>query len=240
MGFISLGIGVVLALVGIGLTWYSIRSKSPCYAISGTSLASPSSIGKYGDLEIRFSGRKVKQVTVTHICLWNSGRDTIRQGDIAPADPIRVTLNPGYEILSCKVTGCSRPVVAAKTYSIEPDDPFETPNMVTFDFLDYQDWVVIQVLHTADKPDDCSLAGTVMGSRSGLRRATTTDGIGLYTGGALLATASMSIIAMSTVLGLETWIGALVAGAVIVIALGLSAPKLLNRVPKGPLKAMGL
>lgn len=158
---------LLLAVLGVGLAvWYGSKSKKPVYAISGTSLAT-SSISKYGNLKLIFNDKPVPQATVTNILLWNAGRETIRRDDIAPGDPIRVSLHNEAKLLSCKILRSGRKVTAAKLNA--------TNGRITFDFLDGGDWVLLQALHTGDKPEDCSVAGTIMGCRQGLRKAGVRD-----------------------------------------------------------------
>ena len=184
----GIAITVVVAVIGIGVTLYfGKKCREPMYAISGTNLAS-SSISQYGDLGIRFAGKPVQQVTVTHICFWNAGRETIRKEDIAEKGPIKITA-PAYQrgvrILSCDVVDWSRAVINAcvKKHVIShtvPDDPFaEEPAQkpmevihfeVLFDFLDKDDYILFQVLHTGKSPEDCCLSGTVKGCKQGIRR----------------------------------------------------------------------
>lgn len=155
-------ISVLLALVGIGLTWHSLRSKSPYYAVKGTNLAS-ASMSKYGDLELRFAGRPVPRATVTYIGFWNEGREAIRREDIAPSDPIRVEMLHGASIMSCKIVKSSREVINAQLDLTDRKSP-----RILFDFLGHNDWVRIQVLHTGGNPSDCRIAGTIIDCDKGI------------------------------------------------------------------------
>lgn len=152
--------GLLLAI------WYGSKSKAPSYAVSGTNLVS-TSLGKYDKLRIVYGKETVARATVTNLVFWNAGRETIRQEDIAPSDPIRVNLQNGAKPLSCNIVKSSRKVIRAR---LDGFQEMATSPRITFDFLDNDDWILLQVLHTGGKPDDCTIAGTVMGCKHGIRK----------------------------------------------------------------------
>lgn len=149
---------LAIASLAVGF-WYGSKSKKPMYAISGVNLV-PSSVGKYGNLEILSDGMPVPQVTVTNICFWNGGRETIKRSDIAKRNPIRVSNVSNVKILSCKLVKSSRNVIGAKLEEMNGNSP-----RVVFDFMDNNDYVLLQVLHTGKSVRDCRIAGTIIGCR---------------------------------------------------------------------------
>lgn len=49
------------------------------------------------DVEIRYRGQRVPQVTSTRIAFWNAGWVAVQSQDVAPADPIRIALRECHD-----------------------------------------------------------------------------------------------------------------------------------------------
>lgn len=120
---------------------------------------------RYGKIDMMYDGKRVPEVTATMIKFGNAGRETIRSSDIAPADPLAIKPTAGVRILSCKVTSSTRKVNRAHT------EMSGTAAKVLFDFLDRNDEMTIQVLHTGKRASDVKLIGTIMGCKSGIQDA---------------------------------------------------------------------
>ena len=145
-------LGLLIGLIALGYAWYEHKSKEPCYAYKGANLVS-ASVSSYGPLEVSFEKKAVPQVTVTNICFWNAGRDSIRRGDIIEGDALRLVGRHGAKILSCQRVRSKRP----KAIGASIQDPRKFPQpALSFDLLDKGDWILVQVIHTGRVPTTAS------------------------------------------------------------------------------------
>ena len=110
----------------------------------------------------------LSEVYISEIGFVNIGKEPIRGADSAAADPIRIEITQA-RVLSVAVSAARRVV-----NNIKVEDVQFTANgaaaHITFDFLDYLDGAIIQVLTTEPDPA-MSIQGTVIGMPSGIRSA---------------------------------------------------------------------
>jgi hypothetical protein len=112
-----------------------------------------------------YGGQPVKNLTVTKLLFWNAGRETITGADVARADPLGIHVSD-CEILDAKILRAKNPVNCFKL-DWAGDPSFAE---LRFDYVDRDEGVVIQVLHTAKTGRDVRLVGTVMGVGAPRRR----------------------------------------------------------------------
>lgn len=162
--------GVVLGALGtfatLWLGWLALKRRKLVYDVAGSVVAS-SLVNEVDGLRLMHSRKRIDRATVSNVCLWNSGRGTVQQDDLALKEPLMVQVPEGASILSCEIVRASRPVVNA---SIIPTGDLNT-NQIAFEFLSHKDWLHIRVLHTAYRPQDCKLVGTLKEGREHVHRA---------------------------------------------------------------------
>ncbi|MDJ0800828.1 MAG: hypothetical protein QNJ51_29135 [Calothrix sp. MO_167.B12] len=106
---------------------------------------------------------EVSQLSKTTIVIWNSGKTTFRSSDIVNTDPLRFQFDSKSEILDLKVTLKTRD---SNSFVVHEDIQETHIAICEFDFLDPQDGVRIEVLHTSD---DCpTIYGTIRGLPQGV------------------------------------------------------------------------
>jgi hypothetical protein len=153
---------VTLVSIALAVTFYAkgkvVRRLS--YAISNSSVIRHDQ-QKYPQLEIRYGGETVPEVTVTKVELANSGTETVRAEDISSHDPLRLSFPAGDRLLSWSVTDASRESCGAELIRPEADATV----LLRFDFLDPGDGFTSEVIHTAGLSDKVQLTGTVKGIR---------------------------------------------------------------------------
>jgi hypothetical protein len=154
-GFIVGVVGIALAILIWLVTrrykriWYDVRSFTLVERERST----------VPGLQVFFEKKPVEALTISKICIWNSGKDAVRQQDFAPLRPLRISVTePELEILegsliqtssrnsSCKITRTSR-----NAYAVE------------FDFLDPTNGWVFQIAHTGTASEDVSVTGHIVG-----------------------------------------------------------------------------
>lgn len=112
-------------------------------------------------LEVSVGGRKIPQVSVTNLALWNHGKTPIRQPhDIAPADRIRILIPENVNILHSDILYASREACKISAPVTESSKEIE----VNFDFLEYGDGLVLRLVHDGNvQTAKFSVVGTVIG-----------------------------------------------------------------------------
>ncbi len=116
----------------------------------------PGEIGS--KLEIRFNGHIVPRVTVSRFYIWNSGKKTINENDIATGDKLRLsTSNLNCEILQVRLLRVTRDVCNI-TFGVIGNDVF-----LDFDFIDAGDGIALEITH-AGPVGAWSLYGTIKGA----------------------------------------------------------------------------
>lgn len=109
---------------------------------------------------------KIDSVYTTFLKFANLGKEPIRGNDIAPANPLRVTVE-GARILDMQVAGITREVnnVSLRNQVMEAE---RASAYVDFDFLDYQDGALIKIL-SVGKRGNISLEGDIIGMPEGIK-----------------------------------------------------------------------
>jgi len=115
---------------------------------------------KIPELELSYKGIKVRNITLTRFVVWNSGVETVHKTDIAKADPLRLTVADASAILNSEIVPPVRESNVVRLQSTADRQTLE----LSFDFLDKEDGVVFDVLHTG-RAGDVSLSGTIKGAR---------------------------------------------------------------------------
>jgi hypothetical protein len=159
---ISSFIGVILGFIGVTLAIVfflkSRRIKRPIYTIRSVHLIRDVS-DRVDFLEIKYAGERIPNLTSSKITLWNQGRETIEGSDIAQADPLSIRTAKGLKILEARVL---QSVNAANRLDVSKNVD-DSGASIRFDFLDYGEGAVIQVLHTGSSSSDLSVTGTIKG-----------------------------------------------------------------------------
>ena len=112
------------------------------------------------------SEEKIESVYTTFLKFVNLGKEPIRGSDIAPANPLRVTVK-GARVLDIQVAGITREVnnVSLRNEVMENG---QASAYVSFDFLDYQDGASIKILSVGNR-GNISLEGDIIGMPEGIK-----------------------------------------------------------------------
>mgnify|MGYP001130975202 CR=1 FL=1 len=155
-------VSFIIAILGVALAIiFYIKGKKvklPYYAVRSINIVRDS--GSWIDsLKIHYSGQLIENLTVTKIAFWNAGRDTIDSRDIASAEPLTVRVKEGYKILDAKILHEKN---KANKFSIttSTDQSYVTP---LFDYVDKDEGVVIQLIHTGKSGKDIEFDGKIKG-----------------------------------------------------------------------------
>lgn len=164
-GFIGC-IFAVVALIGMFVLYIKGKKiKLPYYIIRSINIVKDYA-SRIESLELLYSGQKIENLTITKIAFWNGGRDTIDKSDIAPADPLAIRIKGDAKILDTRIIFEKNP---ANKFSIilSTDQTYVTSN---FDFIDKDEGVVIELIHTGKSNKDIEFTGTIKGAGNIMER----------------------------------------------------------------------
>ena len=119
---------------------------------------------KVPKLELSYEGQPIENLIISRAVIWNSGKETISETDIPPADKLTLTLPNGTKILAYEIRsqlkpaneiGLSKDILSGVGSQCERVIP-------SFNFLDPHDGFVCDILHTGS-PYSISFAGSIKG-----------------------------------------------------------------------------
>ncbi|QAT88499.1 hypothetical protein EJ065_6974 [Corallococcus coralloides] len=155
-------ISFLLAIAGTALSvifYYKSRiTKRPRYALRSNNIIRAFT-SKVESLEILYRGRRIENLTVTKIALWNDGKATIHQNDIASLDPLIISTAKNHEILDASIIDSKNPANQLEISRIDPGK-FK----LSFEYLDHHEGAVLQVFHTGSTSSDIFITGIIKGA----------------------------------------------------------------------------
>ncbi len=165
-------ISLLLAMVGIVLAYYfyykSNRYRAPVYAVRSINIIEDS-ISRINDLEIKYAGSNVKNLSIARVAFWNFGKETISSEDVASLSPVKITGSGLTSFLNVEIIYEKN---SANNFMISPIiDPKDSNKhllnelKINFEYFDQNEGVVLQVFHTGKTGDEIKIEGTVKGSR---------------------------------------------------------------------------
>jgi len=153
---------LILAILSIGISLYlyfaSQKEKKPRYNIRHFNLVRDS-LKKLKNIKITYGNNELKNLTLTRFSLWNHGRDTIDESDVANKDRLRIEVPKGEEILEANIDYTHNEI---NNLSIEISEN-KSSLIINFDYLHTFEGCIITIYHTASGDDVCVL-GTVKGA----------------------------------------------------------------------------
>jgi hypothetical protein len=157
-------ISLALAIVGIVLAYIfyrrSQRTKEPCWVIRNTTLVQGYS-AHLTNLNVLYNDKSVENLSVSRLCIWNNGNDTIDHADISNVNPLKITPKDGVKILDTKLL-CANHPSSELAVNLSQDG---LSALITFEYLDQGQGGVIQIVHTGITSDDVSVFGDIKGAK---------------------------------------------------------------------------
>jgi hypothetical protein len=150
-------IGVFVGVIGVFLAWVGLRSKQPCWDVRSNNIIQGYS-SKLSDLKVLYKDILVENLTVSKILFWNVGREAIDSSDINTVDHVKIIgSNSGIKVLDVNILSVNNDANKF-TCILSEDKIFASLN---FDYLNYGDGAVIQVIHTGISSDEISINGSI-------------------------------------------------------------------------------
>jgi len=154
--------GIILAVIGLISTYYfykkSNKVKKPYYQIRSYNLIRDF-VSNIQDLEIRYAGELIENLTVSRIAFWNAGNETIDKDDIVESDPIAIATHRDFKILKPEIIAVND---NANNFSIVRD--VTSILGINFDYIDENNGIVIQIFHTGKSSEDIDVIGKIKGA----------------------------------------------------------------------------
>ena len=102
-GWLAILVTIILAIVGIAISiQVSKKEKKPYYQILSNNLVADYS-SRMPNLEVLYNHNKVDTLTISNIILGNYGNIAIRQEDLIPSNPLRISANGNTVILDTEI-----------------------------------------------------------------------------------------------------------------------------------------
>lgn len=161
---------IILTLISIFLSiWFYIKSKrtrKPTYCVRTFNLVRDK-INKIDSVNILYQGEKIDNLSISKIAIWNGGKETISQSDIAKNDRFRIEIVDTASILDFKLLFEKNNANGFKLTKID-----NNCINVEFDYIDFNEGVIIQLYHTATESSDLIIKGSFKGTKEILRNDT--------------------------------------------------------------------
>ncbi len=158
VGIIGIPIGIIGIIVAVVFGLKSLKAKKPVWAyktkkIIGLGTDAPP------ELKLTFSGRPVKEVFRTAVLMFNKGRETIRKEDVT--EKVTIQLKGAKMLREPAIKALSKEYNKFEIHRVgeQGQDSVE----LGFLYLDHDDGVVFEILHTQSEATSCS--GNIMGAK---------------------------------------------------------------------------
>lgn len=169
-GWVGSLIGIIGILIAIVTYRKSKIGQRLVYQSSATKI-----IGKNQntpeEIQIYFRGSEVPRVIKTNLVIWNSGNETIKSSHVTKEDPLRIQIEESESIISYRILKETR---HTNKVNLVPDK--ENVLLFNFDYLDPNDGVRVEILHTDDK-NPVVFKGTVIGMKQDIKSWNTERGV---------------------------------------------------------------
>ena len=169
-GIIGTAIGIISIILAMYFYKKSRKAKEPCWAIKSKNLIEGYNV-KLDSLIVLYKGNQIENLTVSRICFWNDGKDTLERKDIETINHLRIAGKNGVMFLDVKI-------LAQNNLSSQCNvDISDSGNYIylDFDYIDQNQGCVIQVIHTGKLSGDIQILGDIKGV-SVLQRKLTVPG----------------------------------------------------------------
>jgi hypothetical protein len=141
------------------------RRTSVGYAHLGEHLLGSASDALPSGIVVQYNGLSIPRLTKSVLIFWNSGESTVLGSDIVDKDPLRFCVGADGQILSISVLKAGRPV---NDFALLSPRKELNEAEFTFNFLDANDGVVVEILHTSTDRQP-RIKGTLRGLPKGFR-----------------------------------------------------------------------
>jgi len=160
----SLALAVLGVLLAVVFYFRSQKNKTPCFENSSNTIVEGLHRSLDG-IEVHYKGVAQERITISKVVFWNAGRETIDGHDLVQKDPLRILCPPDIDILDIQIVSDN-----AELNSIKLGEPIEldgdTSYPISFEYLDHEEYFVIQLIHNGNSSDKFIVEGKIKGVKS--------------------------------------------------------------------------
>jgi hypothetical protein len=146
---------IIGTLITIVVSFYFFRKgrKQPiaCYSISSINIidVNHSASNLEEKITINYEDKPISRLSGTTITFWNGGNLLLKRETLLKKYPLRISIKSFGKILEAKIITDPNPQCECKILS-EPDT-FPNSVLLDFEFLEPNNGIVVQVLHTGQR-----------------------------------------------------------------------------------------
>lgn len=152
----SLAISILGIFFSVFFYFKCKKVKIPVYMIRTINLVREN-ISKIESLEILFANKKIKNLSISKIAIWNEGRETIDIKDVVKHNPLRLRISKDFVFLDAKLVYENKPANGFEI-SISNDKKYVD---IQFEYFDFEDGIVLELYHTGKSSNDIILEGQI-------------------------------------------------------------------------------
>jgi hypothetical protein len=152
----------LLALAGIALAiifyYKSQKEKKLVFSTQTFSLVRES-LATIKNVEIKYNGSMVRNLSLTKFAVWNSGKEPIKNSDIASTDPLIILSSQKSIIYDYEIS------YHQEVNNIQIKRIDEKSINILFEYFDFNDGIVLSIYHSGHMSDDLIIQGTIIGGK---------------------------------------------------------------------------
>jgi hypothetical protein len=148
-------IGIILAVI---FYYKSRKIKRPVYTLSSFNLFN-SELKKIENLEVKYLGKTIKNLTATKFIFWNAGKGTIDRNDIPEMSRLSIKTKGDVILYGAEVIYATDNTNQVQLLRKEHGNEI----IIDFEYLDYYQGAIIKILHSGDSSVDLEILGKVKG-----------------------------------------------------------------------------
>lgn len=159
MNIIGILIGVISIFLAIFFFLKSRKIRIPLYSIASYNLLRKEIKG-LENVDIKFKNEAVDNLTVSKIAFWNGGRLVIDRNDLPEGYQLKIHPNEGIRIFNAEILYVDEDSNQIKLRFNEK----QSEVIIDFEYLDFKQGAVINVLHSGNSSDGVKITGVVKGA----------------------------------------------------------------------------
>lgn len=154
----SLLVGVIGIILAVIFYFKTRKVKLPVYILRSFNLFN-SELKKTENIEIKYLGENIKNLTASKFIFWNGGRATIDKSDIPESSKLTIKTKGNVVIYGAEVifsTNESNRISIDRTFN-------KNEIVVNFEYLDRYQGAIVKILHSGESSNDLEISGIVKG-----------------------------------------------------------------------------
>lgn len=138
----------IAALIFAVFTWIKGKRRRIIKCVDSTFEIVRGGVNVIDGFKLLYNGVEIDNLTVTKFAIWNGGNETLNSSDVVKSKSLSISCSEDVTILDAKIIAENE-----KSNAFKIDLMDEKKIQITFDYIDPQNGVVVQVLHTGHSKD---------------------------------------------------------------------------------------